>query len=180
MIFSTKIKLGKKIAFAAAASLIAMSSAHAYVLDNLLGSNDLKNSGDGTELQAMAALAGVSLEKIAKVGAGAVIQADPEKTDQWFIDVAPLAPSNFLLKFGDGGTDFASTYFFENINELDKLVFSSSQVKDLTDKFSHYTLYSVVGGGGNGNGDVPEPATVALFGLGLLGFAASRRKLKKA
>lgn len=35
-------------------------------------------------------------------------------------------------------------------------------------------------GGGNGNGEVPEPGTVALVGLGLLGFAASRRKSAKS
>ncbi|MFL6718620.1 MAG: PEP-CTERM sorting domain-containing protein [Burkholderiaceae bacterium] len=179
MIFSTKIKLGKKIGFAAAASLIAISSAHAYTIDTRLGYADLPNSGDGTELQAMAALAGVSLEKITKVTSASALQADPEQLGQWFINVAPLEPSNFLLKFGDGNTGFASTYFFQNIGELDKLVFSSTQVNSLTGSFSHATLYSVIGGGGNGN-NVPEPATVALLGLGLLGFAASRCKMKKA
>ena len=104
---------------------------------------------------------------------------DPTVPNQWFIDVAPFSPANFLLKFGDGNSDFPSNYFFKNNEELDKLVFSSSQVNFLVDKFSHYTLYSVVGGGGTGN-NVPEPATAALLGLGLLGFAASRRKQKKA
>nr|WP_283093330.1 PEP-CTERM sorting domain-containing protein [Noviherbaspirillum sp. L7-7A] len=35
-------------------------------------------------------------------------------------------------------------------------------------------------GGGGASGEVPEPTTVALFGLGLLGFWASRRKARKA
>ena len=35
-------------------------------------------------------------------------------------------------------------------------------------------------GGGGGNGEVPEPGTVALVGLGLLGFAFLRRKSAKS
>ena len=131
-------------------------------------------------MQAIAKLAGVTLEQIAKVASDSVVLADPAKTGQFYINVAPLTPTNFLLKFGTGNTGEVNTYFFKNVGELDKLVFDNRLVNDLTSKFSHYTLYSVVGGGGNGNGEVPEPATVALFGLGLLGFAASRRKLKKA
>ena len=45
---------------------------------------------------------------------------------------------------------------------------------------SYYTLFNGVDGGSNGNSQVPAPATAALLGLGLLDFAASRRKLKKA
>jgi hypothetical protein len=40
---------------------------------------------------------------------------------------------------------------------------------------------TVPGGGTGGTGEtVPEPTTVALLGLGMLGFAASRRKLAKS
>jgi hypothetical protein len=44
---------------------------------------------------------------------------------------------------------------------------------------SSYFTGSTTEGGGNGN-SVPEPGTVALVGLGLLGFAAARRRAGKS
>lgn len=41
-------------------------------------------------------------------------------------------------------------------------------------------LNATLAGNGSDNGEVPEPATVALLGLGLLGVAASRRASAKS
>jgi PEP-CTERM motif len=43
---------------------------------------------------------------------------------------------------------------------------------------SHISLFNPDGGGGGG-GSTPEPATLALVGLGLLGTAAARRRLQR-
>jgi len=77
-----------------------------------------------------------------------------------------------------------------DVGELDKLVISNDQVNFPTGgcgadhcnigRLSHYTLLEGPAGGGGAGGKVPEPETVALFSLGLPGFAASRRTAGKA
>jgi hypothetical protein len=101
---------------------------------------------------------------------------------QWYLDVAPTEPGYFLLKFGTGGTSAtADTFFFQNIGEMTKLVWSDSQVQFLSGgggnntnigRLSHYTTYdpSIT------SAQIPEPGTLALLGLGLAAFGIRRKR----
>lgn len=177
--------LNKKILTGACAvfglvMLVFSQPAAALTVDTKIGEALLGNSGDATEAQALADILGIDVNTLSLVeknnAPAAVLDGG-----NWVIDVNPDQPSYFLLKFGIGGLSVtADTFFFANIAELTKLVFTDSQVQGITGatgcnncnigRLSHYTDFNAT--------VVPLPAALPLFagGLGLMGLFGWRRK----
>ena len=149
-----------------------------YAVDTFIGSAILGNSSDQTELNFAQQQAGAALYLDDKKDVSVSQVFSNGVAGQWYLDVTPDTPGYFSLKFGTGGTGVTDdTYFFKNIADLTKLVWSDSQVNNLTATFgnlgvgrlSHYTTYGP-------DGNVPEPASLLLFGLGIATLWAARRR----
>ena len=167
-----------------------LPSAHAsYIVDLKIGEALLANSSAASELAAIKSASGNS-NLVLDVAANVKINpGNIGANDQWYINIDPAVTGYFLLKFDIGSTAAtANTFFFENIGELSKLVWTNSQVQFLSGgdctsgddsscnigRLSHYAEFSA---GGGGPVPVPEPASLALLGIGLLGLiGANLRK----
>jgi hypothetical protein len=158
-------------------------SAHAaFILDTKIGEALLKNSGDATELAAMEGFAGTNLVQDLKIDSFTAYE-NGAGSGEWYLDINPATPGYFLLKFGTGGDkNIENTYFFENIGEMTKLVWSNEQVGFLSGggdgkgnigRLSHYTTYDPTF---PQTGEIPEPASLVLVGLGLFAIGAIRRR----
>lgn len=165
-------------------------------LDTLLGSENLANSSDADELAALQSFDSSATGPLTKtdVSSANLPSLVAGTSDEWVIDVGSATPGYFVLKFGTGGTNVTNdTYFFKNIGEMSKLVFANWQVNSLTGgacstngnncNISRLSHYDIVGGtdqgqGQGAGGQVPEPASLALMGLGMLGLVSLRKRNK--
>lgn len=165
--------------------------AQALVVDTLLGKTNNANSGPTAELdgltQVLADYNTTATTPILLTGSlvleqsldiGTIMQSG---VGTFYYDVAPATPSFFLLKFGGGRNQAFTDYYFANIDDLSKLVFTNAQVDNLIDfagcdvgncRLSHYTIFNSPT---PSTQLIPEPALPLLLGVGLMGFHLARR-----
>jgi hypothetical protein len=141
-----------------------------FIAKALLGS-----SGDSVEINWVNSVLGTSftIADLVKTNTpeGAWIQTN-EATDVYAFDLVSGTPQYFYIKVGVGANDPEYSHFlFQNIGSLSWAVIdlqnTNFEIKNVG-KLSHI--------GELGQNSVPEPGTLLMLGLGLMGMAWIRRK----
>lgn len=142
-------------------------------VDTFIGKASLPNSGEGTELNWANSLL------METVTFGTKIEQDnfswSNMNDLSFLSVSG-SPAYYLLKFGNGSLQADSHYLFKNEVSLDHIVIDSSDsfFNDLNaneGRLSHITTFN----GGVTTTSIPEPMTLAILMMALLGIRLMRK-----
>jgi hypothetical protein len=157
----------------------ALTLADVGSIDDLLFQTKLVNSGDKTEMKWVDSVLGGTNELTDKY---TVTGNDWSAIDNMigvFATELNYQPDYFLIKTGDNSGNNNTHFLFGNLASLDWAVidltvmgFNADNIMNIS-KISHIDEI-------NGGNNVPEPATMFLFGTGLLGLAGLRRRNKKS
>jgi len=175
------------LVFATSASALMWSQVG--VLDTLQGSANLGNSGpDEAEFLATSWGLDPSTFEYSKndstAGDWTLIEGT---TSTWAYDFGDdFNSSVFYIKTGNFGLingithTFYDTYWFENNDQLNYAVIDLSQFAKINSRDRYLGEIVGVGGISHIGAPVPEPSTILLLGIGLLGLAWYRRKRNQA
>lgn len=154
------------------AQAIVISGTEVGSVDTLRCKIDSANSGQTYESTELSACVGQSVTLVNNINSFTVVSGGGYR----YLNVSPNSPGFFLLKFGNGNGTY-DMFFFENLSNYNYLVWSDAVMlangitsNHLT-SLSHYTY-------GGGTSKVPEPGSLALLGLSLLGFGFMGRARK--
>ncbi len=168
----TRLIVGMALLAIAVIGFGSVAKADTFTPDTLIGAIDSAKSGQGYEEQQLELACNCNITLGTNVNTS-TFQIDDAGNN--FIDVAPSTPGYFLLKFGTGNTG-NDMFFFQNIGELTKLVWTDKQLTDAGLPENHVQSISHFAITESTPTTTPEPASLALLGLGLAGLPFFRRR----